>query len=185
MNRKTAKRFLLLHIAAVAAALLFPLYARCADFLSFGLPKCLLHDVFYVYCPLCGGTRAVEALLRLNLTDALRCNALVVAALPFALVFYLRAWRRLLRGIRRTRAARGSSAYSYEKEITRAGNGEIKRPRYLRGFFAFVRRRHFRFCRTRRPRRGWCQIPRNSRTFPPNSFSFSASESFVCAASFS
>ena len=99
MNRKTAKRFLLLHIAAVAAALLFPLYARFADFLSFGLPKCLLHDVFYVYCPLCGGTRAVEALLRLNLTDALRCNALVVAALPFALVFYLRAWRRLLRGV--------------------------------------------------------------------------------------
>ena len=98
MNRKTAKRFLLLHIAAVAAALLFPLYARFADFLSFGLPKCLLHDVFYVYCPLCGGTRAVEALLRLNLTDALRCNALVVAALPFALAFYLRAWRRLLRG---------------------------------------------------------------------------------------
>ena len=47
---------------------------------------------------LCGGTRAAEALLRLNLTDALRCNALVVAALPVALVFYLRAWRRLLRG---------------------------------------------------------------------------------------
>ena len=34
MNRKTAKRFLLLHIAAVATALLFPLYARFADFLS-------------------------------------------------------------------------------------------------------------------------------------------------------
>ena len=62
MNRKTAKRFLLLHIAAVAAALLFPLYARFADFLSFGLPKCLLHDVFYVYCPLCGGAPDLTAL---------------------------------------------------------------------------------------------------------------------------
>ena len=98
MNRKAAKQFLLAHIAAIAAVLLLPLYARFADFLSFGMPKCLLHDIFYVYCPLCGGTRAAEALLRLNVAEAFRCNALVVLSVPFVLFFYLRAWRRLLRG---------------------------------------------------------------------------------------
>ena len=98
MNRKTAKQFLMVHVIAVAVALLFPLYTRYAEFLSFGVFDCLLHDLFFVYCPLCGGTRATEALMRLDVAEALRCNALVVLAVPFVLFLYLRAWRRLLRG---------------------------------------------------------------------------------------
>lgn len=98
MNRKAAKQFLLMHIIAVAAVLLLPLYTKLTDYLSFGITKCLLHDVFYLYCPLCGGTRAVMALLRLNVAEAFRCNAFVVLCLPIALFFYLRAWWRLRRG---------------------------------------------------------------------------------------
>ena len=41
--------------------------ARFADFLSFGMPKCLLHDIFYVYCPLCGGTRRSRSASALRL----------------------------------------------------------------------------------------------------------------------
>ncbi len=43
---------------------------------------CILHDVFHIYCPGCGGTRAVMALLHLQIGRSLQLN-------PFALLFLL------------------------------------------------------------------------------------------------
>lgn len=45
-------------------------------------PVCLFHAVTGLNCPGCGGTRAVHHLLHGELATALRCNALVVLALP-------------------------------------------------------------------------------------------------------
>ena len=37
---------------------------------------CLLHDFLHLYCPGCGGTRAIVALLRGQILHSLRCNPL-------------------------------------------------------------------------------------------------------------
>ncbi len=40
------------------------------------LSGCTLHDIVHIYCPLCGGTRAMVALLRGRLWYSLQCNPL-------------------------------------------------------------------------------------------------------------
>jgi hypothetical protein len=49
-------------------------------------------------CPGCGGTHAVAALLRGNLREAWRWNALVVSLAPFALAYGVGIARRVVRG---------------------------------------------------------------------------------------
>lgn len=51
-------------------------------------PKCVLHEVTGWYCPGCGGSRAVRALAHGEILTALRCNALLLLALP-AVVYWL------------------------------------------------------------------------------------------------
>jgi len=64
--------------------------------LGLSLPVCLLHDVFGLYCPFCGGTRAVGALLTGDLVGALRVNAAVVLSLPLLIWADVRALVRIL-----------------------------------------------------------------------------------------
>lgn len=102
MNPKAKKTMLVLHLAAVAVPVMFPLYRLLAawgteHFSSF-FGGCFFHDWLMLYCPLCGGTRSVEALLKLDFAEALRANALVVLLIPVAAAIYVRAWMRLKRG---------------------------------------------------------------------------------------
>ena len=53
-------------------------------------PRCMLYVTTGFYCPGCGATRALYQLAHGRLFAALRCNVLLVAVLPFAVVF---AWR--------------------------------------------------------------------------------------------
>lgn len=39
---------------------------------------CILHDVFRIYCPGCGGTRAIFALLKGNIVESFCSNPLVI-----------------------------------------------------------------------------------------------------------
>ncbi len=98
IDRKTAKRFALFHLIPLACAALFPLYRRLVGLLPQNMTGCILHDWLFLYCPLCGGTRAAEALLRLNFAAAFRANAYVTLLAVAALVHYIVAWVRLLRG---------------------------------------------------------------------------------------
>ncbi|MBQ2734420.1 MAG: DUF2752 domain-containing protein [Clostridia bacterium] len=67
---------------------------------AFVLPKplasffsgCLMHDWLHLYCPLCGGTRAVKALLHVDFGAALRYNAAVVAGIAVFLCIETIAW---------------------------------------------------------------------------------------------
>ncbi len=74
------------------------LWALCLYVLPSPLTKllsgCLMHDLLLLYCPLCGGTRAVGALLRADLLSALRYNALAVAGITVFLAFEGSAWMR-------------------------------------------------------------------------------------------
>lgn len=48
-----------------------------------GLPACPFHGLTGLYCPGCGATRAMHALLHFDLGGALAMNPLLVLALPF------------------------------------------------------------------------------------------------------
>jgi hypothetical protein len=98
INQTCAKRYLYAHLGVLALLLLFPLYRLLTDRLPSFLIKCFLHDRLFLYCPFCGGTRAVEALLHLDFSEALSANPLAVVSIGAALVLDLVALIRLLRG---------------------------------------------------------------------------------------
>lgn len=65
------------------------------------VPRCPTNAWFGLYCPACGGTRAIMHLLQFELLAALRHNAPVVLGLPLAAWIYVsgtdltaRPWRR-------------------------------------------------------------------------------------------
>ncbi len=101
MEKRTVKRFVWFHVICMVAALIFPFYVKLSRLITLIVPGCAIHDFLKFYCPLCGGTRAVEALLSFDLITALQCNAFVVAILALCAVLYILAWIRLLRGERR------------------------------------------------------------------------------------
>lgn len=90
LNVKALKRLIMAHVAMAALALLMLAYKWASEVAAkalLKLPYCLTHQLFHLYCPLCGGTRAVSALLRLDVVSALRYNPLVVA-FALGLVIY-------------------------------------------------------------------------------------------------
>lgn len=52
---------------------------------------CPLHDLLKIYCPLCGGSRAILSLFRFDLPGAFRANPAVLLSLPVLLFYYVRA----------------------------------------------------------------------------------------------
>ena len=59
-------------------------------------PQCPIHEYFHLQCPGCGATRALAALLHGHIAEALHLNALVTLLLPFAAVYFILWYRRLL-----------------------------------------------------------------------------------------
>lgn len=98
MKSRAWKPFLLMHAGLVLVALLFPLYRAVAGRITRILSGCLLHDYLFLYCPLCGGTRALGALLQLDLLAALHYNAFVVLLTVVFLIWDVAVLIRILRG---------------------------------------------------------------------------------------
>lgn len=101
LEKTSARRYLCLHLGLLAAVLLFPLYRMLTNQLPRMWIRCVLHDRLFLYCPFCGGTRAVDALLRLDLSAALAANPFVVVLLLLLLILDVIALIRLLRGRKR------------------------------------------------------------------------------------
>jgi hypothetical protein len=59
-------------------------------------PQCPIHELFHLQCPGCGATRAIAALLRGHITEAMNLNALVTLLLPFAAAYGVLCYCRLL-----------------------------------------------------------------------------------------
>ena len=99
INPRARKRYVWLHVGALALALLFPVYQWLTS--RFRLPflkGCFLHDYLHLYCAFCGGTRSVGALLRLDFAAMLQYNALVPLLLLALVAVDVLALVRLLRG---------------------------------------------------------------------------------------
>ncbi|MBR6708326.1 MAG: DUF2752 domain-containing protein [Clostridia bacterium] len=88
---------ILLCVAAVALLGLCCLYFLLVErypFLSFG---CVMSRVLHLYCPGCGGTRAVGALLRGDILTSLRCHPVVLWICMICVVQFVRMLTALLR----------------------------------------------------------------------------------------
>ena len=48
-------------------------------------PKCIFHQATGLHCPGCGGTRAVRALLKGDLSLAIRSNPMLIVGVPIML----------------------------------------------------------------------------------------------------
>ena len=94
-KQREGRGFLKVHACLLLACLLFPLYVLLAERAFPFLFGCFFHDRLHLYCSFCGGPRAVSALLRLELLEALRYNALVVGIALGALVLDAIAFWRL------------------------------------------------------------------------------------------
>ena len=57
--------------------------------LMYHLPPCTLYSTYDVYCPACGNTRSVTALLQGDLLTSLRFNIVPIILLLFALFAYI------------------------------------------------------------------------------------------------
>lgn len=93
MQRSRRRSFLGFHLTVLA---LIALWIGCY-FLFFrlraaGIPvvTCPLHDLLHIYCPFCGGSRAVLSLLRLDFPTALRINPPVLFSIPVLVFYYIR-----------------------------------------------------------------------------------------------
>jgi hypothetical protein len=95
MNHVRRNANLIALSAAAAAALLYYLPPQQHSF----YPSCPVYRYLHVYCPGCGSTRALAALLHGRFLDAAHYNPLFVALLPVLLLmsaaFY---WRAAARG---------------------------------------------------------------------------------------
>jgi len=60
-------------------------------------PQCPIFQYLHVYCPGCGATRALAALLHFKIAEALHYNALVVLLLPAILAYFATAYWRATR----------------------------------------------------------------------------------------
>ena len=63
-------------------------------------PHCPIYTYLHIQCPGCGGTRALAALLRGHIVEALRLNTLTTLMLPVVFAYGCICYRSLFRGER-------------------------------------------------------------------------------------
>src|SRR5258707_8716355 len=59
-------------------------------------PQCPIHELLHLQCPGCGATRAIAALLRGHISEAMHFNALITLLFPFAAGYGIFCYHRWL-----------------------------------------------------------------------------------------
>lgn len=101
MNKTGKKQLIIVHLCVLAAILLFPLYLVIIKKINPALTGCALHDMLFLYCPLCGGTRALKALFKLDIASAFLYNPFVFLLAALFITLDVIAFIRLRRGEQR------------------------------------------------------------------------------------
>jgi hypothetical protein len=86
-------KFVIYHGIALLCVLLLPLLLKIVSWFSGIGGGCIMRR-FFIYCPLCGGTRAVGALVRFDFLAAWNYNPLVVLLSFACIALDLWAWVR-------------------------------------------------------------------------------------------
>jgi hypothetical protein len=84
------------HIAAVTVACAAMVLQRFSPATSSFYPRCPVFLWLHLYCPGCGGTRALAALLHGRLIEALHWNPMVAISFPFVFLFFALSYRRAI-----------------------------------------------------------------------------------------
>mgnify|MGYP002620510642 CR=1 FL=1 len=82
------KRLIICLIGFLSAILFLVLYKYIHGKTGIGIP-CPFHELTGLYCPGCGSTRCIFALLEGNIYQAFRYNPLVFILLPFVTFYFL------------------------------------------------------------------------------------------------
>lgn len=75
-------------IVILSLIILILLYKIINEKYNIGIP-CLFHEITKFYCPGCGITRALFAIIELDIKTALRCNLLIFILLPFLFIYMI------------------------------------------------------------------------------------------------
>ena len=100
IKRKLTAWLLVSAIGISIAGILF-LYYRFDPAENILFPKCIFHTVTGLECPGCGSQRAFHQLLSGNIAEALKYNALTVAAIPYLFLWaILYLWEALTKNVK-------------------------------------------------------------------------------------
>jgi len=83
-------QFIILSIFILLIPFLAYGYLAAADSYPALFPPCGLKTQLHLYCPGCGGTRAVGQLLHLHIIESLLCNPLVVYMAACTIYYYFK-----------------------------------------------------------------------------------------------
>ena len=84
-----ARRWAIVGMVLTVAGLVYVYFIDPMN--SAGAPSCVFHDLTGLYCPGCGGTRAMHALLHGQLRQAIGFNPLIAVAIPLGAATLIRA----------------------------------------------------------------------------------------------
>jgi hypothetical protein len=90
-------RIWIVNSVVVATATAGYVLRRFSPVTSSFYPRCPIFTWLHLYCPGCGGTRALAALLHGRPFEAMHWNAMVVLLLPFATFYFVIAYWRAIR----------------------------------------------------------------------------------------
>ena len=96
----TRRNFIPLLTAPLIGAALFFLYICIIERLPSGSGDCVFHLATHMYCPGCGGTRAVKLLLTGHPLLSLRAHPAVLFTAAPLLYYYMKCWIRFLQNRR-------------------------------------------------------------------------------------
>lgn len=97
-KRKGIRNLVLLNLGLLCVFAAFLLYALTLKRITVPYVYCLMYSLFHLYCPFCGGTRAIFDILNLDMLSAIKHNVFLIY-LIIAFVFYdIRALSMILKG---------------------------------------------------------------------------------------
>lgn len=89
MKKKRLEYYVLVQLILIFSAASFFLLLKLME--KLGLSGCTFLEMTHLYCPGCGGTRAVESLMRLDIISSFKYNAILPVGFTLFLYYDIRA----------------------------------------------------------------------------------------------